>query len=107
MIALKVAMFLKDMKDMQEQLSGAGAEQPDPLIELKKQELAQRAENDKQKIAIESQSLQLDKQKMQQNAQVAQERLRSQENIAQFRGQIARERTNVTSNQPPRKPNAA
>jgi hypothetical protein len=43
----------------------------------------------------------LDQQKAQQNAQIAQERLRSQENIAQFRGQIARERTQVTLNQPP------
>ena len=106
MVALKIAQYMKDLRDLQDQLNGGG-EQPDPLIELKKQELEQRAQNDQQKLALEAQSLQLDQQKMQQNAQVAQERLRSQENIAQFRGQIARERTNVTSNQPPRKPNAS
>jgi hypothetical protein len=106
MVALKIAQYIKDMRDLQDQLNGGG-EQPDPIVELKKQELAQRAQNDQQKLALEAQSLKLDQQKLQQNAQVAQERMRSQENIAQFRGQIARERTNVTSNQPPRKPNAA
>jgi hypothetical protein len=97
MVALKVAQFLKQSKDMQDQLSGTEA--PDPLVELKQQELAQRAQNDQQKLALEAQSLQLDQQKMQQNAQVAQERMRSQENIAQFRGGIARERTHITTNQ--------
>jgi hypothetical protein len=107
MIAIKIAEGMKGLKDLEEQLSGSGEPPPDPLIELKKQELAQRAQNDQQKLALENQSLQLDKQKTQQNAQIAQERLRSQENIAQFRGQIARERANMTNNQPPRKPNAA
>jgi hypothetical protein len=107
MIALKIAENMKGLKDIEEQLSGGGEPPPDPLIELKKQELAQRAENDKQKIALENQSLQLDQQKVQQNAQIAQERLRSQENIAQFRGQIARERAQVTLNQPPGSQNAS
>jgi hypothetical protein len=98
MVALKIAVFMKDLRDLQEQLSGGG-EQPDPIVELKKQELAQRAQNDQQKLALEAQSLQLDQQKLQQNAQVAQERMRSQENIAQFRGGIARERTHITTNQ--------
>jgi hypothetical protein len=106
MIALKIAQGMKDLKDLQEQLSGGG-EQPDPIVELKKQELAQRAQNDQQKLALEAQSLQLDRQKTQQNAQIAQERLRSQENIAQFRGTIARERANMTNNQPPRNQNAS
>jgi hypothetical protein len=97
MVALKVAQFLKQSKDMQDQLSGTEA--PDPLVELKQQELAQRAQNDQQKLALEAQSLQLDQQKLQQNAQVAQERMRSQENIAQYRGGIARERTHITTNQ--------
>jgi hypothetical protein len=97
MVALKVAQFLKQSKDMQDQLSGTEA--PDPLVELKQQELAQRAQNDQQKLALEAQSLQLNQQKMQQNAQVAQERMRSQENIAQFRGGIARERTHINTNQ--------
>jgi hypothetical protein len=98
MVALKIAQYMKDMRDLQDQLNGGG-EQPDPLIELKKQELEQRAQNDQQKLALEAQSLQLDQQKMQQNAQVAQERMRSQENIAQYRGGIARERTHITTNQ--------
>jgi hypothetical protein len=106
MIALKVAVFMKDLRDLQEQLSGGG-EQPDPIVELKKQELAQRAQNDQQKLALEAQSLQLDKQKLQQSAQEAQARLQSQENIAQYRGHIARERTHITTNQPPRNQNAS
>ena len=98
MVALKIAQYMKDLRDLQDQLNGGG-EQPDPLIELKKQELEQRAQNDQQKLALEAQSLQLDQQKLQQNAQVAQERMRSQENIAQYRGGIARERTHITTNQ--------
>jgi hypothetical protein len=98
MVALKIAQYMKDLRDLQDQLNGGG-EQPDPLIELKKQELEQRAQNDQQKLALEAQSLKLDQQKMQQNAQVAQERMRSQENIAQYRGGIARERTHITTNQ--------
>jgi hypothetical protein len=107
MIALKIAEEMKNLKDLEEQLSGSNNNQPDPLIELKKQELAQRAQNDQQKLALESQSLQLDQQKVQQNMQVAQARMKSQENIAQLRGNIARERTHITTNQPQGPQNAS
>jgi len=42
MVAIKVAALYEEMKAMQDELSGAGQEQPDPIVELKKQELRKR-----------------------------------------------------------------
>jgi hypothetical protein len=97
-VALKIALFMQEVRDMQNQLSG---EQGDPLVELKKQELQQRAENDNKKIALDQQKLALDQQKIAQNAQAQQNRVKSQENIAQLRAGVARERMNATQNTPP------
>jgi hypothetical protein len=98
MVALKIALFMQEVRDMQNQLSG---EQGDPLVELKKQELQQRADNDNKKIALDQQKLALDQQKIAQNAQAQQNRVKSQENIAQLRAGVARERMNATQNTPP------
>ena len=98
MVALKIALFMQEVRDMQNQLSG---EQGDPLVELKKQELQQRAENDNKKIALDQQKLGLDQQKIAQNAQAQQNRVKSQENIAQLRAGVARERMDMTQNTPP------
>jgi hypothetical protein len=93
MVALKIALFMQEVRDMQNELSG---EQGDPLVDLKKQELQQRADNDNKKIALDQQKLAIDQQKVAQNAQAQQNRVKSQENIAQLRANVARERMNAT-----------
>jgi hypothetical protein len=98
MIALKIALFMQEVRDMQNQLSG---EQGDPLIQLKEQELKQRAENDEKKLALEQQKLAIDQQKVAQNSQAQQNRVKSQENIAMLRATVARERIGTTQNNPP------
>lgn len=98
MIALKIALFMQEVRDMQNQLSG---EQGDPLIQLKEQELKQRAENDEKKLALEQQKLGIDQQKVAQNSQAQQNRVKSQENIAMLRATVARERIGTTQNNPP------
>jgi hypothetical protein len=76
-------------------------EQGDPLIQLKEQELKQRAENDEKKLALEQQKLAIDQQKVAQNSQAQQNRVKSQENIAMLRATVARERIGTTQNNPP------
>jgi hypothetical protein len=98
MIALKIALYMQEVRDMQNQLSG---EQGDPLIQLKEQELKQRAENDEKKLALEQQKLGIDQQKVAQNSQAQQNRVKSQENIAMLRATVARERIGTTQNNPP------
>jgi hypothetical protein len=77
MVAIKVAVYLQQMKDLQGQLSGEGGE--DPLIGLKRMEIEQRAKADQAKISVDQQRLSLDQQKMQNNNQINQQRLRLQE----------------------------
>jgi hypothetical protein len=98
MVALKIALYMQEVRDMQNQLSG---EQGDPLIQLKEQELKQRAENDEKKLALEQQKLGIDQQKIAQNSQAQQNRVKSQENIAMLRATVARERIGTTQNNPP------
>ena len=98
MVALKIALYMQEVRDMQNQLSG---EQGDPLIQLKEQELKQRAENDEKKLALEQQKLTIDQQKVAQNSQAQQNRVKSQENIAMLRATVARERIGTTQNNPP------
>ena len=77
MVAIKVAVYLQQMRDLQSQLMGEGGE--DPLIGLKRMEIEQRAKADQAKIAVDQQRLSLDQQKMQNNNQINQQRLRLQE----------------------------
>ena len=62
MVALKVAEFFQQMKQMQEQLSG---NQEDPLVTLKKQELEQNAKRDQARTQIDQGRLSLDQQRTQ------------------------------------------
>lgn len=78
MIALKIAVSLQEVRDMQDQLAG-GEEGPDPLIKLKEQELQQRAQSDQAKIAIDQQKLVLDQQKQQETAQLNRQKLQLQQ----------------------------
>jgi polyphosphate kinase len=84
MIALKIAQYLKETKDLQAQLSGQGGpDEEDPLIKLKEQELNQRAQNDQARLA-------LDQQKQQETMQLNQQKLQLQQaKIDQQGGQYA------------------
>jgi hypothetical protein len=89
MIALKAAEFYQEAKALQEQLSGANEPPTDPLIELKKQELAQSAKRDEAKIATDQARMALDQQRENNDMMVDQARL-------QQAGQTAKERNAVT-----------
>jgi hypothetical protein len=79
MVALKIALGMKEVRDMQQELSGEGQEGPDPLIKLKETELQQRAQNDQAKNQIDQQRLALDQQKLQDNKMFNQQKLALQE----------------------------
>jgi hypothetical protein len=74
MVALKIALGMKEVRDMQQELAG-GDEGPDPLIKLKETELQQRAQNDQAKNQIEQQRLAMDQQKLQDTKMFNQQKL--------------------------------
>jgi hypothetical protein len=88
MIAIKVAQFYQEVKDLQSQLSGEGQEQPDPLIELKKQELAQSAQRDQNKAQMDQARISLDQQKEQNDVSYDQARISTQQQLANERNQL-------------------
>ena len=104
MVALKIAQYMQEVRSLQAQLGGG--EGPDPVVALKAEELKIRDEDNKRDNVIAEQRLQLDAQKAAQTAQANQARVNSQENIAQLRANIARERVAQISQQR-NKPNAA
>jgi hypothetical protein len=93
MIALKIAEYMQQVRDMQNQLAGGGG--PDPIVALKEAEIQQRAAADQADQQIARERLQLDAAKMQQNTAINQQRIQSQENIADLRANVARERANM------------
>ena len=95
MIALKIVEFFQLIKQQQAELSGENQPQPpDPLIELKKQELLQSAQRDQGRLQIDQSKLQLDQQQEQNNVTEEQARLNSQQQIAANRDQLARMKMN-------------
>ena len=95
MIALKIVEFFQLIKQQQAELSGENQPQPpDPLIELKKQELSQNAQRDQGRLQIDQSKLQLDQQQEQNNVTEEQARLNSQQQIAANRDQLARMKMN-------------
>jgi len=97
MIAVAVAQGLMKLRETQSQLSGAG---PDPLIALKETEIQQRGQIDQARLQMDDKRLQLDAEKMKQQRMANQERVQSQEDIAQLRAEVTRERFS----QPPKAP---
>jgi hypothetical protein len=85
------------LRETQSQLSGAG---PDPLIALKETEIQQRGQIDQARLQMDDKRLQLDAEKMKQQRMANQERVQSQEDIAQLRAEVTRERFS----QPPKAP---
>ena len=90
MIALKIVEFFQQIKQQQSELSGENQPPPpDPLVELKKQELAQNSQRDQGRLQIDQSKLQLDQQQEQNNVSEEQARLNSQQKIAANRDQLA------------------
>ena len=79
MIAIKIAVFMQEVKALQEELSGTGEEGPDPLIKLKETEIQQRAQADQARIGIDQQRLALDQQKQQETSQINRQKLQLQQ----------------------------
>jgi hypothetical protein len=99
-IALKVAQYLKDVKDKQAEMMGP---QDDPLIKLKEKELEQSAQRDQQRAQIDQQRLQVEQADKAEQDRIDRERIASNEEIAQYRGNIAMQKMN----QPKGFPNAS
>jgi len=85
-IATLEAQFLGEVQQLQAQLSGAG--QPDPVIQLKQQELQQRAMNDQAKLQFDQTKLGFEQQKLQQKDKIDNARIDSAEDIAMLRAKI-------------------
>jgi hypothetical protein len=98
MIALLIAQYLQQVRALQEQLAGGSGGGADPVVALKEKELEIRAQDSQQDAQVDQAKLQLEAQKLEQDQQAAQARIQSQENIAQTRADIGRERIDVLRN---------
>ena len=83
------AEFYQEVKAKQEELSGSNNPPPDPLVELKKQELQQSGQRDQAKAAADQARIQLDQQKEANNQSSSQAELALKKMIEDERNQIA------------------
>jgi len=95
-IAKLEAQFMQEVRQLQQQMSGEG--QPDPIVQLKQQELQQRAMNDQAKLQIDQQKLGFDQQKLQQKDTIDKARIESSEDIAQLRANVNLKKMNKDGN---------
>lgn len=100
MVAIKVAQYLQEVKAKQAEMMGP---QDDPLVKLKEQELQQSAQRDQQRAQIDEQRLQVEQADKAEQDRIDRERIASNEQIAQYRGNIAMQKMN----QPKGMPNAS
>jgi len=85
-----VAEGLQQVQQLSQQLSGAGA--PDPVVELKQQELQLRAQKDQAEMQRDQADLELRNKQIDQSGAISRERIQSQENMTGDRIDAARER---------------
>ena len=90
MTAQFVAEGLQQLRQLSQQLSGAGA--PDPLVQLKEAELQQKAQADQADQQIDQAKVQLTAQNQEMRSDQFQQRLAAQERQTQARIQSAMER---------------
>jgi hypothetical protein len=90
-VAMLVAQGMSELRQLSQQLSGEG-QGPDPLVQLKQQELQLRAADNERKAQESQQRLAMQQQEMQQNAAETMAKLESSEDIAAEKAAIARER---------------
>jgi len=84
------AQGMQQLREVSMQMSGAG--QPDPLIQLKEQELQLRAQKDQAEANIDTQKLGLDAESLKMRNRQFDERLDSQERQTEARIQSAMQR---------------
>lgn len=87
-----MAEGMQQVKQLSGQISGEGQQQPDPLVELKKQELQLDAQEQQSDAELERAKLELDAQNQQMRSEQFQQRLAAQERQTQARIQSAMER---------------
>jgi len=92
LVAMKVATYMQEVRKVQEGLIG---DQSDPIVKLKEQELAQSAQRDQGKQALEQQRLQMDAMDKQKQDQIDMNKIQSNEKIAAERSRIAQEKLNL------------
>jgi hypothetical protein len=97
MVAMLVAQGMSELRQLSQQLSGEGA--PDPLVQLKEKELAQRAQVDQARVQNDQQKLAQNAQALQQKAAIDQQRIESNEDIAGTKADIAMMRLDQTERQ--------
>ena len=85
-----IAEGLQKVKELSGELSGAGA--PDPLIQLKEQEIQAKSQNDQADNEIDQAKLQLDSQNQEMRSEQFDERIAAQERQTSARIQAAMER---------------
>jgi len=90
MTAQFIAQGMQELKALSQQVSGSG--QPDPLVQLKQQELQIKAQAEQNDAQLDQAKLQLDQQNQQMRASQFQQRLSSQERQTQARIQAGLER---------------
>ena len=97
-VAKLEAQFMAEIKQMSAQLSGAG--QPDPVIQLKQQELQQDAQKDQMDAQVDQAKLQLDAEKLRQRTAIDQARIQKDYDIADKRAEVQYDKmTTQTLNQ--------
>ena len=93
-IATVEAQLLAQLQQQQAQLTGAG--KPDPVIQLKQQELQQRAMRDQKDAEYDFSKLNLEQQKLAQKEKTDQARIESAEDIAKLRAEINIQKLNAS-----------
>jgi len=97
-IAKLEAQFMAEIKQMSAQLSGQG--KPDPVIQLKQQELQQDAQKDQIDAQVDQAKLQLDAEKLKQKTAIDQARIQKDYDIADKRAEVQYDKmTTQTLNQ--------
>ena len=87
-----IAQELGNVKKLSTQIANMGQEGPDPLVQLKEQELQIKAQDSQADIAKDQAELELDREKEVRKGQEFQQRLQSQEGQTQARIQSAMDR---------------
>ena len=85
-MAQLIAQFMGELKQASAQLSGQGG--PDPLVQLKQQELQLRAQKDQADAQAEAQRIALEQERIKRNDQNVQKKINSSEDIAELRARV-------------------
>ena len=93
--ALFISQYTKDMKELGAQL--AGSDQPDPLVALKDKEINIKQQDLAAKQQQGQQKINLDKVKIGKKEESDKAKIESNEDIAELRGRIAREKIKQTA----------